>query len=79
MMVHGRICEPVIVLCFVVRYSMSILVCNHLDGEERACCFAYFVFPVSNCCLWFFLAVPWVCLQFVIAVCLDHTHLHLLS
>ena len=31
----------VIVLCFVVRYFMSILVhCNHFDGEERAGCFA---------------------------------------
>ena len=28
--------ESVIVLGFVVRYFMSILVCNHLDGEERA-------------------------------------------
>ena len=32
--------ESVVVLCFVVRYSMSLLVCNHLDGEERAGCFA---------------------------------------
>ena len=27
-------------LCFVVRYFKSILFCNHLDGEERAGCFA---------------------------------------
>ena len=27
-----------------VRYVLSILVCNHLDGEEKAGCFAYFVF-----------------------------------
>ena len=33
---------------FVVRYFMSILVCNHLDGEEKAGCFAYFVFLVSH-------------------------------
>ena len=32
--------ESVIVLCFVVRYFMSILVLRHLDGEERADCFA---------------------------------------
>ena len=32
--------ESVIVLCFVVRYFMSILVLQHLDGEERADCFA---------------------------------------
>ena len=35
-------------LCFVVCYFMSILVLNHLDGEERAGCFAYFVFLVSH-------------------------------
>ena len=38
--------ESVTVLCFVVRYFMSILVL-HLDGEERAGCFAQFVFLVS--------------------------------
>ena len=27
--------ESVIVLCFVVRYFMSILVFHHLDWEER--------------------------------------------
>ena len=32
--------ESVIVLSFVVRYFMSILVLNHLDGIERASCFA---------------------------------------
>ena len=32
--------ESVIVLCYVVSYFMSILACNHLDGEERAGCFA---------------------------------------
>ena len=37
---------------FVVRYFVSILVCNHLDGEERAGCFAFFVFLVSHdCCV----------------------------
>ena len=29
-----------VVLCFVVRYFMSILVLEHLYGEERAGCFA---------------------------------------
>ena len=30
---------------------MSILVCNHLDGEERAGCFTLFAFTVSrDCC-----------------------------
>ena len=34
---------------------------------------------LSSCCLvivvWLFLVVPWVCLQFVIMVFTDHTHL----
>ena len=41
-----------VVVCFVVRYFMSILACNHLDGEDRAGCFAFFVFLVSrDCCV----------------------------
>ena len=46
--------DSVIVLCCVVHYFMSILVCNHLDGEKivRADCFAQFVFLVSrDCCV----------------------------
>ena len=40
------------VLCFVVRYLVSILVSNHLDGEERAGCFALFVLLVyRDCCV----------------------------
>ena len=35
--------DSVIVLCFVVRYFVSILVL-----QERACCFALFVFLVSR-------------------------------
>ena len=37
------------------------------------------LFSLSSWCLlmvvWLFLAVPWVCLQFVIVVFPDHTHL----
>ena len=59
--------ESVIVLCFVVRYFMSILVLNHLDGEERE---LVALLSLSSLCLVFivlpFLAVPWVCLQFVL-------------
>ena len=29
---------------------MSIMFCNHLDGEERTGCFALFVFLVSRVC-----------------------------
>ena len=47
---------------------------TQLDGEERAGCFAGFVFLVScDCCV----ALPRgeVCLQFMIVVYPDHTHL----
>ena len=44
-----------IVLCFVVRYFMSIFVCSHLDGRERAGCIALFVFLVSRDC---YVALP---------------------
>ena len=41
-----------IVLCFVGRYLCPFLFCNHLDGEERAGCFALFAFLVSrDCCV----------------------------
>ena len=67
--------ESVIVLCFVVRYIMSILVGNHLDGEERA----GVLLNLYSWCLvmveWLFLVVPWGCLRFVIVVFPDHTHL----
>ena len=40
------------VLCFVVRSFVSFLAYNHLHGEERADCFALFVFLVSrDCCV----------------------------
>ena len=39
--------ESVIVLCFFVCYFMSILVCNHLDGEERELVALHSVFMVS--------------------------------
>ena len=68
--------ESVIVLCFVVRYFMSLLFCNHFDGEERE---LFDLLSLSSRCLmivvWLFLAMPWVCLQFVIVVLPDHTHL----
>ena len=44
-----------------MHYFVSFLVCNHLELEERAGCFAFNV-P------WLFLTVSWVGLQFVIMV-----------
>ena len=55
LIVYVPLWDSVIVLCFVVRYLVSILVKNHLEGEERAGCFALFVFLVSRDC---FVAFP---------------------
>ena len=68
--------ESVIVLCFVVQYfyvhsSFAII----LMGKRELVA----LFSLSSWCLvivvWLFLAVPWVCLQFVIVVFPDHTQL----
>ena len=68
--------ESVIFLCFVVRYFMSIRgFANILMGKRELVA----LLGLSCWCLvivvWFFLAVSWVCLQFVIVVFPDHTHL----
>ena len=50
--------------------------CFAEDGEERA---LVALLSLSSWCLvivvWLFLSVPWVCLQFVIVILPDHTHL----
>ena len=69
--------DSVIVLYFVLRYFVSIMGGNHLDGEERR--EVVDLFYLSSWCLvmvlWLVLAMPRVCLQFVIVVFPDHTHL----
>ena len=55
---------------------MSFLVCNYLDEEERAGCFAFIVFWMSchcKCPVALPHGVPWVGLQCVIVVFPDHT------
>ena len=68
--------ESVIVLCFVVRYFMSILVIAIILIGQRE---LVALLNLSSWCLvlveWLFLAVPWGCLQFVIVVFPDHTHI----
>ena len=65
-----------VVLCFVVHYFMSILVLQSSwwGGGERIA-----LLNLSSWCLAvverLFLAVPRGCLQFVIVVFPDHTHL----
>ena len=33
--------------CFAIQYFVSVLFCNHLDGEERAGCFALTAFLMA--------------------------------
>ena len=65
--------ESVIVLCFVVRYFTSIAII--LMGKRELIA----LLNLSSWCLVMverlFLAVPRGCLQFVIVVFPDHTHL----
>ena len=54
--------------------------CNHLYVEERAGCFAKFVFLVSRDCCVALSCGALGCPQFVIVLFSDHTHcLHLIS
>ena len=67
------VCKCSLFCCTLLYVPSSF--CNHLDGEERDACFAWFVFLVSRgCCV----ALPrgaMVCLQFVIVVFTEYTHL----
>ena len=65
-----------------VFLCVQYLFCNHLDGEEGAGCIALFVCLFSWCfvsVVWHFLVMTRVCLQFVIVVFPDHTHLLFLA
>ena len=55
---------------------MRYFVANTSFAIMRADCFALFVVLVIV--VWLFLAVPWVCLQFVIVLFPDHTHFFVL-
>ena len=64
--------ESVIVLCFVVRYFMSLLV--HLDGEEKLVA----LHSSPSWCLvivvWLLFTMQRACLLFVVVIFPDHTH-----
>ena len=63
------------VLClslFGMHYFVSFLVCNHLEEEERAGCFAFVVLLYMFCGS--SVTVSWVGQQRVIVVFPDHTY-----
>ena len=61
-----------VLLCVVL---CQFFLCYHLDKKKRVGCFALFVFWCLVIVVWLFLMMPQVCLQFVIVVFPDHTHL----
>ena len=61
--------------CFVIQYSVSFLLFNHLDEEERAVCFTLFSAVLGLSVMWLFLVVSWFGLKSEIVTFPDHTHL----
>ena len=61
------------IFCFTLRYVLSSLAFT-LKGKRELVA----LLGLSCWCLvvvvWLLLAMPWVCLQFLIVVYLDHTH-----
>ena len=64
--------------CYTLLYGPSSFAIIWMGNRELVA-----LFSLSSWCLviaaWLFLAVPWFCLQFVIVVFPDHTHLLFLT
>ena len=74
------IVTPIVGVCSCSVFFLYVAlcpfwVCSHLGGEEGTGCVAWFVFLCLVVVVWLFLAVPWICLRFVIVVFPDPTHL----
>ena len=70
------IVTPIVRVCNCSMFCCAFyIVCNHLDGKRELAA----LLSLSSWCLvivvWLFLALPWVCLQFVILIFPDHVHL----
>ena len=65
-------CESVIIICFVVHSSFAIIL---MGKRELVALLSFSCFLVSRDCCVALPRVPWVCLQFVVVVFSDHTHL----
>ena len=65
--------------CCTLLYVHSSFAIILIGKRELVALLSLSSFSLSSWCLmivvWLFLAVPWVCLQFVIEVLPDHTHL----
>ena len=61
--------------CFVPNTSFAIILMGNRELVALLCLSSWRVVIV----VWFFLTVQWVCLQFVIVVFPDHTHLLFLT
>ena len=67
-------CNCSVFCCALLCVHSSFAIIS-IGKRERAGCFALSVFLVGVIVVWLFLTMPWVCLQFVIVVFADHTHL----
>ena len=60
--------------CYTLLYTPSSFAIILMGKRELVA-----LLSLSSCCIvivvWLFLMMPWVCLQFVIVVFADHTHL----
>ena len=73
----SRVANPIIHMLVIMLVPSSFAII--LIGKRELVA----LLSLSSWCLvifvWLFLAVPWVCLQFVIVVFPDHTHLLFLN
>ena len=71
LLIDTPIVGSVIVLCFVVHYFVAIFLMGKRGLVALLCLSSWCLLTV----MWLFLRMPGVCLQFVIGVLPDHTHL----
>ena len=67
--------DSVILLCFVMRYFFAVI----FMGKRELVALLRLSYWCLVIVVWPFLALPWVCLLFVIVVFPDHTNFLLLS
>ena len=66
-----------LLLIYVLLYVLlcTFLVCNHLDGRRELVALLSLSSWYLVIVVWLFLAGQWVCMQFMIVIIPEHTHL----
>ena len=72
-MSHGHISSCCMILCTLLYVHSSFAII--LLGKRGLVALLGLSFWCLVTVVWLFLEVPWICLQFVIVVLPDHTHL----